>query len=213
MAEFIFHEPCECGSSDGRAVYGDGHKFCFVCSKWFHPEGKKAHTGVPDRPSTAVWNKQIQPANQLVQGSGDDDNSRFMILGDLLMAAHRFDYEEKVQYSIRVRSTDLGINHIENVFIINIIDIDETTGLRELNTNGLNIFPNPFSHSTTIRFPNPSGESFRMVLMDLSGKTYMNEDEITTSEYVLQKGDLKKGLYFIELRGPKIYRGKIVIAE
>ena len=47
--------------------------------------------------------------------------------------------------------------------------------------------------------------------MDLSGKTYINEDEITTSEYVLQKGDLKKGLYFVELRGPKIYRGKIVI--
>ena len=29
---FLYHAPCEnCGSSDGNAVYSDGHQFCFVC--------------------------------------------------------------------------------------------------------------------------------------------------------------------------------------
>jgi twinkle protein len=36
-AEFIRHDPCEeCGSSDGKAIYSDGHSFCFVCRTWKH---------------------------------------------------------------------------------------------------------------------------------------------------------------------------------
>ncbi|HDY89732.1 MAG TPA: T9SS type A sorting domain-containing protein [bacterium] len=80
-----------------------------------------------------------------------------------------------------------------------------------LHKNDIKAFPNPFSQSTTIIFPNPSREAFRMVLTDLSGKICRIVDGITTSEYVLKKGELKNGLYFIELRGPKIYRGEIVI--
>ncbi|MFC2081241.1 T9SS type A sorting domain-containing protein, partial [Bacteroidota bacterium] len=149
---------------------------------------------------------------QLVQGSGDDDNSKFMILGDMIMAAHQFDFEYKNQYTIRVRSTDLGTNHIENVFTVDINDVVEpAVGIFQTGVKALRIYPNPFTHYTTIQFPNPTSRSFQMILTDLSGKVYRIVDDITTSEYVLQKGDLKKGLYFIELRGPKTYRGKIVI--
>jgi len=86
------------------------------------------------------------------------------------------------------------------------------TGIdRLLLTEGLSIYPNPFSESTTITFPNHSQEAYKMVLRDLSGKIFRTVDGITTSEHVMEKGDLMEGLYFIELRGPKIYRGKIVI--
>ena len=31
-SEFVRHEPCDnCGSSDARSLYSDGHTFCFVC--------------------------------------------------------------------------------------------------------------------------------------------------------------------------------------
>ena len=31
-SEFLFHEPCEqCGSSDAKSVYDDGHTYCFSC--------------------------------------------------------------------------------------------------------------------------------------------------------------------------------------
>ena len=31
-SEFVRHEPCEnCGSSDAKSIYSDGHSFCFVC--------------------------------------------------------------------------------------------------------------------------------------------------------------------------------------
>lgn len=37
-SEFLRHEPCEnCGSSDAKAVYSDGHAFCFSCNK--HSKG------------------------------------------------------------------------------------------------------------------------------------------------------------------------------
>jgi hypothetical protein len=37
------------------------------------------------------------------------------------------------------------------------------------------------------------------------------EDGINTSEYILHKGNLNQGFYFVELRGRFTYRGKLVI--
>jgi hypothetical protein len=79
------------------------------------------------------------------------------------------------------------------------------------NIQELLIYPNPFNLSTTIRFPNPETKPYRLVLTDLSGKVFSVMNNITTSEYVLRRDDLKPGLYFIELGGPKIYRGKLII--
>jgi uncharacterized protein (TIGR02145 family) len=77
--------------------------------------------------------------------------------------------------------------------------------------NRINIFPNPFNESTTLNFNNPEGYNYKLYLKDLSGKVCRIMDNITTSEIVLEKGDLGQGFYFIELRGSEIFRGKIVI--
>jgi len=149
---------------------------------------------------------------QLVSGTDDDDNSMFMVLGDMLMAAFKFDYETKAEYRIRVRSTDLGSNFLEMVFVINIVDVFEPiVGMADIEAGQVFIFPNPFSYASTIRFANPANESFMLILTDISGKVCRMEGEISTSEHVLKRGDLKPGLYFIEMRGPKTYRGKILI--
>jgi len=148
---------------------------------------------------------------KFVPGEGDDDNLSFTLLGDLLLASESFDYETKNQYSIRIRSTDEAGNYCEVPFIIQIIDVDETTGLPVLAAGEVRAFPNPFSQSTTISFPNLAGELYRLVLTDLSGKICRIENSITTSEIVLMRRDLKPGLYFIEFRGPRIFRGKITV--
>lgn len=55
-SEFLRHEPCDiCGSSDAKAVYSDGHAFCFSCNKHFkgdmtddndtQEESRSANTG------------------------------------------------------------------------------------------------------------------------------------------------------------------------
>lgn len=41
-AEFLHHEPCEnCGSSDAKGVWSDGHTFCFSCEAYTPPTGHK----------------------------------------------------------------------------------------------------------------------------------------------------------------------------
>ena len=36
-SELIEHIACdECGSSDGNALYTDGHTYCYVCTKYKH---------------------------------------------------------------------------------------------------------------------------------------------------------------------------------
>lgn len=75
----------------------------------------------------------------------------------------------------------------------------------------LNINPNPFKESTILFFNNPENIPYVLYIIDLAGKVKRVVDNIMGSEYVLQKGDLKQGFYFIELRGPDIYRGKIIV--
>ena len=75
----------------------------------------------------------------------------------------------------------------------------------------ISIIPNPFSENTILKFSNPEGYQYKLNILDLSGKICRTINDITASEYVLEKGDLKEGFYFVELRGPCIYRGKIII--
>jgi hypothetical protein len=78
-------------------------------------------------------------------------------------------------------------------------------------SNSIDIYPNPFSESTTLKFRNQEGFQYKLYIMDLSGKICQIIDDIYSSEYVLEKRNLKEGFYLIELRGPDIYRGKLII--
>lgn len=40
----VRREPCECGSSDGRVVFLDGHKHCFVCNKHWKANSMEAQS-------------------------------------------------------------------------------------------------------------------------------------------------------------------------
>jgi len=85
-------------------------------------------------------------------------------------------------------------------------------GFNELTcNNSIDIYPNPFNEATILQFSNPYGSKYELFIMDLSGKVCRLVDNITTSEYLLEKGDLKRGYYLIELRGSEIYRGRIII--
>lgn len=54
MADFVHHEACTCGSSDARAVYSDGSKFCFSCGEYFKSNGEK------ERPSRAISRANVK---------------------------------------------------------------------------------------------------------------------------------------------------------
>jgi cyclophilin family peptidyl-prolyl cis-trans isomerase len=61
----------------------------------------------------------------LVAGSGDTDNGLFEISGDQLLARSSFDYEVDSSYSIRLRTTDLPGFSYEEVFTIDVGDVNE----------------------------------------------------------------------------------------
>ncbi len=75
------------------------------------------------------------------------------------------------------------------------------------------IFPNPFSKATKISFPNARDEAYQLNLYDVTGKTVLFLREITAGEVIIHRGELGAGIYFVELRGEKILRGKVIIAD
>ncbi len=93
----------------------------------------------------------------------------------------------------------------------NIEDNRILVGLNDIRSERLSIYPNPFSDQTNLMFNNPDGHNYTLYIMDLSGKVCRIVDNINTSRYVLEKEALKAGFYFIELRGQKLYRERIII--
>jgi hypothetical protein len=75
----------------------------------------------------------------------------------------------------------------------------------------LTVYPNPFNDIATIIFSNPDNNAYSLYITDLSGKVCRIESDICSSEYLLERKDFEKGIYFLELKGPGTYRGKIVI--
>jgi hypothetical protein len=68
----------------------------------------------------------------LTAGTGGADNALFFISGSDLFAAATFNYEVRTNYSIRLESTDQGLLSTQNVFAINVVDVDETPVLNGL---------------------------------------------------------------------------------
>ena len=61
----------------------------------------------------------------LATGKGDEDNSLFSVVGDLLFMNESADYESKSSYKIRLKTTDQeGLRHRES-FVIEVNDVNE----------------------------------------------------------------------------------------
>ncbi|MBA7533236.1 hypothetical protein ES705_25471 [subsurface metagenome] len=78
-------------------------------------------------------------------------------------------------------------------------------------TSKLKIYPNPFTGTTTIEFPNPGNDNYKLTVTDLTGKTVRIIDNITGNQVIFNREELPVGFYLIELRGKKRYIGKMFI--
>jgi len=86
-----------------------------------------------------------------------------------------------------------------------------TTSVRDNYEPQARIFPNPFTQSATLQFPNPEGKAFTLLITDLSGKLQRIEHNITHSSFIIERKSLESGYYLFELRGDEVYRGKMVV--
>lgn len=62
---------------------------------------------------------------ELTNGSGDDDNSSFIIQGSKIMAASSFNFETKSLYTLRVQTTDKDNETYSTSFTITIGDVND----------------------------------------------------------------------------------------
>ena len=73
------------------------------------------------------------------------------------------------------------------------------------------VFSNPFSMKTTIKFPNPNHSNYKLSVFSISGNKVFEQDNIKTDKIEFERGNLPKGIYLIELKGEKVFRGKMVV--
>ena len=85
------------------------------------------------------------------------------------------------------------------------------TYVRDNHEITLKIYPNPFTNSAIISLKNPERYPYTLYLKDLSGKTVRIVENITEGKTEITRDGLPAGLYLLELRGPNIYRKKIII--
>jgi len=83
------------------------------------------------------------------------------------------------------------------------------------------LYPNPMNLTTTITIPNAKIENCELKIIDITGKIVrsISKNEIpqlpnfslSPFTFTLNRENLKAGLYFVEIKGDRIYRGKLVV--
>ena len=78
---------------------------------------------------------------------------------------------------------------------------------------GLSVFPNPFEESTTIQVPGSKIIKAHIRLFDVFGTEMLSRSILNADSFILTKGSLKKGLFFIEFttENSGVYRSKVVV--
>jgi hypothetical protein len=75
-----------------------------------------------------------------------------------------------------------------------------TTSINDLKGSGenMNVYPNPFSNSTTISINNPQTTNHYLELDDITGRT-LKQIKFTGNEYILSAEGFAKGMYFVRI--------------
>ena len=83
-------------------------------------------------------------------------------------------------------------------------------GIEDLTAKQLKVYPNPFTNTTTIQLPDNSA-SYQLRIIDMLGNVIRYHEDISGNEFTLQKGNLPKGMYMLELRGKTTRKSLIII--
>ncbi len=97
---------------------------------------------------------------------------------------------------------------IANYYWVNLL----TTGIPLLNTStNINIYPNPFTNSTTVSFSNEQ-KNTTIKITEILGKEVKSQN-FSGKQLVIEKGEMPTGVYFLEIIDDKknILNKKIII--
>ena len=83
------------------------------------------------------------------------------------------------------------------------------------NTEAKNIevYPNPFSKTTIVKFSNPSSDSFTFRIFDCSGKLIKTVNNLGSDCFLIDRENLHNGVYYFRLFNADLahYTGKLLI--
>ncbi|MBC8486947.1 MAG: T9SS type A sorting domain-containing protein [Bacteroidetes bacterium] len=119
--------------------------------------------------------------------------------GENILAVHCYDNWSvaglRYQLKIDLMPTSSGIDYP---------DTKSNSGL-------INVYPNPFTNKTTIEFINPENINYNLMITNLAGNKVFEMDNIKSDKIEFERGNLAKGVYLIELKGEKVFWGKLVV--
>ncbi len=156
-------------------------------------------------PDSAIYNDEtilVAPDNEftLYLWSDASTENSLLVDGSLLT-------EGTYQYWLDV-TDDNGCMASDTV---SVTILTRPVSIRWQESPGMNIHPNPATGYVTVTIPNPSGNSYSLYVVGLTGKVYRIVEDIKTSTCVLNIRDLPKGIYLIEIHGPENFRGRMVV--
>ena len=124
----------------------------------------------------------------LVSGTGASDNSKFIILGNQLIATASFDFETKNSYNLRVRTTDKGGLSYEKPLTINVTDVGDTSFVT---INSTTIAEGNSGSRTASLFVNLSSPNTGVVTLDYATQDGNGANKaIAGSDYTATSGTL-----------------------
>lgn len=142
-------------------------------------------------------------------------------IGNLVFNDNTVGAAQTVYYQIRMNLTSSCISNTTKDMtgpfsqsLSNIEDNIITPANNEsiLNYNKeLNIYPNPFSDITTISFENSDKSDYTLIIKNEIGQHVLEIKNITNNYFVLNKGSLNSGIYFLELTGNKTFKSRIIV--
>lgn len=95
----------------------------------------------------------------------------------------------------------------------NIVTSKTTTSVKDhTGSSGITIYPNPFKERLFVKVPWTGSGKYNFAVYDLAGKM-IYEQRLTAHDFEFRRGDLKAGIYIVEIIGEKIYRDKIIISD
>lgn len=73
------------------------------------------------------------------------------------------------------------------------------------------IYPNPMVHQSNVVFPNENNKKYRLIVVDASGRVVRIIENITGNNVIINREQLKSGVHIINVRGEKIFKGKLLV--
>jgi len=128
-------------------------------------------------------------------GSNDSDNASFTIDGNKLKTATELDYESKDDYKIYIQTEDASGLSFGKAFVISINDVDETTGVYDLDPLELSIYPNPSNGAFAVEY---NSSNYQIKIYDVAGSVVYNQ--ISKSfKHEININNISSGTYFVTI--------------